>query len=73
MVQNLDWKSLTGIDKKPNYPENLYKICVNEPPLDKSIKGWSKYITLDPSIIIESYIIAGFGRGGKMLGMPTGK
>lgn len=72
MVQNLDWKWLLGKDTKPTYPETLYKICVHEPPLDKSIKGWSKYITLQPAITIESYIIAGFGRGGKMLGMPTG-
>lgn len=40
-------------------------------PLSEEIIYWRSNLYLEKPMIIESFIIRGFGRGGKQLGMPT--
>lgn len=40
-------------------------------PISQEIRYWNNIIHLPKPLFVESYIIRGFGRGGKQLGMPT--
>ena len=40
-------------------------------PLSIEQNYWDNILYLPSPLIVESYIIRGFGRGGKQLGMPT--
>ena len=41
-------------------------------PKNSEFNYWKNIILLDTPLKVASYVIKGFGRGGKQLGMPTG-
>lgn len=49
-----------------------YKCDFTHIPRNSELNYWKNIILLDTPINIASYVIKGFGRGGKQLGMPTG-
>lgn len=52
------------------YPKEFI-LDFSKKPLSQELECWGNIIPLPKPLIIESFIIRGFGRGGKQLGMPT--
>jgi hypothetical protein len=52
--------------------EQEYKCDFSKIPENSELIHWKNLTFLEHSIKVASYVIKGFGRGGKQLGMPTG-
>lgn len=52
------------------YPKE-FMLDFTKKPLSEELSFWTNILYLPKPLKVESYIIRGFGRGGKQLGMPT--
>ena len=49
-----------------------YILNFDKKPTNCEFCNWKNITYLKKPLILKSYVVKGFGRGGKQLGMPTG-
>eukprot|EP01017_Pseudomicrothorax_dubius_P025252 TRINITY_DN2707_c0_g1_i1.p1 TRINITY_DN2707_c0_g1~~TRINITY_DN2707_c0_g1_i1.p1 ORF type:complete len:395 (-),score=104.50 TRINITY_DN2707_c0_g1_i1:89-1273(-) len=70
-LEDIQWKQFGFPVKEDFLPPKEYILNLKAKPLSLEYPYWSKVHRLAKTIVLESKIIHGFGRGGKKLGIPT--